>query len=33
VTIDGNAAFAAQLAGHVEYGVDSVSDPLMGGLL
>ena len=33
VTIDGNARFAAQLAGHVESGEDSVSDPLMGGLI
>ena len=30
LTIDGDPAFAAQLAGHVENGDDSISDPLMG---
>jgi Bacterial phospholipase C, C-terminal domain len=33
VIIEGNRAFATQLAGHVENGEDSISDPLMGGLV
>jgi phospholipase C len=33
VTVNGNGRFATQLAGHVENGEDSVSDPLMGGLV
>ena len=32
VTVDGDAAFAARFAGHVENGDDSISDPLMGRL-
>jgi len=33
VTVDGNARFSTRLAGHVETGEDSISDPLMGGLV
>jgi phospholipase C len=33
VTVEGNPTFAAQLAGHLENGADSVSDPLMGGFV
>jgi phospholipase C len=32
ITVDGDAAFAARFAGHVENGDDSISDPLMGRL-
>ena len=30
ITVDGDAAFVARFAGHVENGDDSISDPLMG---
>jgi len=33
ITADGDAAFRYQYAGHVESGEESISDPLMGGLL
>jgi phospholipase C len=31
VTVDADSSFKQQLAGHVETGSDSVSDPLLGG--
>ena len=33
VTIAGDASFNYRLAGHVENGKDSISDPAMGGLV
>jgi phospholipase C len=33
ITIDGDAAFEYHLAGHMENGEDSVSDPLMAGMV
>ena len=33
VTIEGKWRFATHLAGHVESGEDSISDPLIGGLV
>ena len=33
VTSSGDAGFRRQLAGHIEDGEDSMSDPLMGGLV
>jgi len=33
VTVDEDPGFKTQLAGHVENGEDSISDPLMGGLV
>ncbi|HKB11460.1 MAG TPA: phospholipase C, phosphocholine-specific [Vicinamibacterales bacterium] len=33
LTIEGDARFLYQLAGHFENGEDSISDPLMGGLV
>jgi phospholipase C len=33
ITVDGDAEFAYHLAGHVENGTDSITDPLMGGLI
>src|SRR5262249_35060684 len=33
ITVAHDAAFAYQLAGHLETGNDSISDPAMGGLL
>ena len=33
LTVDGDAQFAYHAAGHVENGDDSISDPLMGGLV
>jgi phospholipase C len=33
LTVDGDATFAYHAAGHVENGEDSISDPLMGGLV
>jgi phospholipase C len=33
LTVDGDAQFAYHAAGHVENGEDSISDPLMGGLV
>jgi phospholipase C len=33
ITADGDASFAYQLAGHVENDEDSISDPIMGGLI
>lgn len=33
VTVEGDAGFEYRLAGHVETGKDSISDPLMGGLI
>ena len=33
ITVDGDAQFAYQLAGHLENGEDSISDPIMGGLV
>jgi len=31
--VDGDSRFAYQLAGHLENGEDSISDPIMGGLI
>jgi phospholipase C len=33
LTVDGDDTFRQQLAGHVENGRDSITDPLMGGLI
>jgi phospholipase C len=33
ITVDGDDAFLYQYAGHVENGEDTITDPLMGGLL
>ena len=33
VTVSGHANFKYQLAGHVETGKDSISDPALGGLV
>ena len=33
ITVDGDPGFESRLAGHVETGRDSVSDPAMGGLV
>jgi phospholipase C len=33
ITVDGDARFKYRLAGHLENGEDSISDPAMGGLL
>ena len=33
ISVQGDAQFACQFAGHVEDGQDSISDPLMGGLI
>jgi phospholipase C len=33
ITADGDPSFLYQLAGHVETGEDTISDPLMGGTL
>lgn len=33
VTVEGDAGFEYRLAGHVETGKDSISDPMMGGLI
>jgi phospholipase C len=33
ITVDGDPHFHHQIAGHLEDGEDSISDPLMGGLL
>ena len=33
ITVDADPQFAYQLAGHLENGDDSISDPLMGGLV
>ena len=33
ITVDGDATFRYQMAGHVEDRRDSTSDPLMGGLV
>ncbi len=33
VTVSGDASFKYQLAGHVETGKDSISDPALGGLV
>jgi phospholipase C len=33
VTVDEDPGFASHLAGHVETGEDSMSDPAMGGLV
>jgi phospholipase C len=33
ITVDGDPRFHHQVAGHLEDGEDSISDPLMGGLL
>jgi phospholipase C len=32
ITLDNDARFEARLAGHVETGSDSISDPAMGGV-
>ncbi len=33
MTVDGDSQFTYRAAGHVENGEDSISDPLMGGLV
>src|SRR5262245_30480833 len=33
ITVDHDAVFEQRLAGHVENGQNSISDPLMGGLV
>jgi phospholipase C len=33
ITVDGDSPFVYQLAGHLEDGEDSISDPIMGGLV
>jgi phospholipase C len=33
ITVDGDSAFEHRLAGHLENGEDSISDPAMGGLV
>jgi phospholipase C len=33
ITVDGDPAFERQVAGHVETGADSISDPALGGLV
>jgi len=33
ITVDGDPGFRHQVAGHLETGEDSISDPLMGGLI
>jgi phospholipase C len=33
ITVDGDDHFQYHVAGHVENGDDSISDPLMGGLV
>jgi phospholipase C len=33
ITVDGDAGFAYRVAGHLETGEDSMSDPIMGGLV
>jgi phospholipase C len=33
IVVDGDSSFEYRLAGHLETGEDSISDPLMGGLL
>ena len=33
VSVDGDPQFEHRFAGHVENGEDSISDPLMGGLV
>jgi phospholipase C len=33
ITVDGDPAFEHRIAGHVENGEDSISDPAMGGLV
>jgi phospholipase C len=33
ITVDGDSRFAYRLAGHLENGEDSISDPIMGGLV
>ena len=33
ITVDGDAQFACHVAGHLENGEDSISDPFMGGLV
>jgi len=33
ITVDGDADFGCHVAGHIENGSDSITDPLMGGLV
>jgi phospholipase C len=33
ITVNGDPAFATQVAGHLETGADGISDPLMGGVM
>ena len=33
ITVDADAQFVYQLTGHLEDGEDSISDPIMGGLV
>jgi phospholipase C len=33
IAVEGDAQFGCHLAGHLENGEDSISDPMMGGLL
>jgi phospholipase C len=33
ITVEGDSEFAYHLAGHLENGEDSISDPIMGGLV
>lgn len=33
VTVNGDPGFSCHIAGHVETGADSISDPAMGGLV
>jgi len=33
ITVDGDAHFMCHVAGHLENGEDSISDPFMGGLV
>ena len=33
ITVEGDNSFVYRLAGHIENGKDSYSDPIMGGLL
>jgi phospholipase C len=33
ITVDGDSHFEYRFAGHLENGDDSISDPLMGGLV
>jgi phospholipase C len=32
ITVDGDNSFEYRIAGHIENGKDSYSDPIMGGL-